>query len=71
MPIVKISKKYFRPAEVEMLVGDASKARKKLGWKIKYTFDTLVKEMIENDLMLVRKDMYLKEHGFKIIGNNE
>jgi GDPmannose 4,6-dehydratase len=70
-PVVKISKKYFRPAEVEMLVGDASKAHKKLGWKPKYTFDALVKEMVENDLMLVRKDIHLKGHGFTVVKNNE
>lgn len=69
--VVKISKKYFRPAEVELLVGDASKARSILGWKPKYTFNALVKEMVEHDLMLVRKDLHLKEKGFDIVRNNE
>ena len=44
-----ISDKYFRPAEVDTLLGDSSKARKKLNWKSKYTFDELIKEMVEND----------------------
>ncbi len=70
-PIVKISKKYFRPAEVDLLVGDASKAQSKLGWKPKYTLDALVREMVEGDIALVKKDIHLKEYGFKILKNNE
>ncbi len=49
-PIVKVDKRYFRPAEVETLLGDASKAKKILGWKPKISFDQLVSEMIESDL---------------------
>ena len=44
-----VSEKYFRPAEVEELLGDSSKARKELGWEPKYSFDDLVKEMVEED----------------------
>lgn len=64
-PLVKISKKYFRPAEVDLLVGDATKAHEKLGWKPKYTLDELIKEMVESDVALMKKDMYLKQGGFK------
>jgi len=46
---VKVDEKYFRPAEVEELLGDSSKARKELGWEPKYSFDDLVKEMVEED----------------------
>ena len=50
--IVKIDERYFRPAEVDTLLGDASKAEKVLGWKPKITFDQLVSEMIENDILI-------------------
>ena len=52
--IIKVDKRYFRPAEVETLLGDASKAKNKLGWTPKITFEQLVKEMIEEDLKLAR-----------------
>jgi GDPmannose 4,6-dehydratase len=47
--LVSISEKYFRPAEVEELLGDSTKARTELGWEPKYTFDELVREMVESD----------------------
>ena len=47
--LIFISENYFRPAEVEQLLGDSTKARKKLNWKPKYSFDDLVKEMVEED----------------------
>ena len=49
-PIVKVDKRYFRPAEVETLLGDASKAKKILGWQPKISFDQLVSEMVESDI---------------------
>ncbi len=70
-PLVKISKKYFRPAEVELLIGDATKAQTKLGWKPKYTLDELVKEMVEADVLLMKKEIYLKENGFKTLKKYE
>ena len=53
---VKVNEKYFRPAEVEFLLGDASKAKKKLGWKPTITFKDLVKEMVDSDIELMRKN---------------
>jgi GDPmannose 4,6-dehydratase len=53
---VKISKRYFRPAEVDTLLGDASKAKAELGWEAKTTFDCLVREMVEDDLETMRKN---------------
>jgi len=50
--IIKVDKSYFRPTEVDSLLGDATKAKKKLGWKPKISFEQLVKEMIESDLKL-------------------
>lgn len=69
--LVKISKKYFRPSEVELLVGDATKAREKLGWKPTYTLDSLVQEMVSADIELVRRDAYLKDNGFKVLNKYE
>ena len=64
--VVKVDPFYFRPTEVDLLVGDASKARKKLGWTPKYTLKELVDEMVISDLHLMKKDQYLKEGGFVI-----
>jgi GDPmannose 4,6-dehydratase len=54
--LVEIDKRYFRPTEVDTLVGDASKAREKLGWRHKTNFDSLVKEMVEADLIAVKEE---------------
>ena len=59
--IIKIDPNYFRPSEVEDLLGDASKAKNKLGWKPKISFDKIVEEMIEEDLKLAKRDKYLLE----------
>lgn len=62
--VVKVDAKYFRPTEVDLLIGDASKAFEKLGWKPKYDLQTLVTDMMQADLHLVKKDEYLKKGGF-------
>jgi GDPmannose 4,6-dehydratase len=53
---VKLSEKFLRPAEVDNLLGDSSKAKKKLGWKHNLSFDELVREMVESDLEMVEKE---------------
>jgi len=53
--ILSVDRRYFRPTEVDLLVGDASKARKVLGWEPKYTLKDLVKEMIWSDIKLMKK----------------
>jgi GDPmannose 4,6-dehydratase len=63
--VVKIDPKYYRPTEVDLLIGDASKARQQLGWKPKYELDALVSEMVSADLQLVKKDEHLMKSGFK------
>jgi len=63
--VVSIDSKYFRPTEVDLLLGDASKAFNKLGWKPEYNLEELIKEMMESDLKLMKKTQYLKEGGFK------
>ena len=58
--IVKVDPKYFRPTEVELLIGNPSKAKQKLGWEPKYDLKLLLKEMVSNDLMFFKKQMILK-----------
>jgi GDPmannose 4,6-dehydratase len=65
--VVKIDSKYFRPTEVDLLIGDATKAKEKLGWVPKYDLQALVSDMMQSDLHLVKKDDYLKKGGFKTL----
>ncbi len=62
--VVKVDERYFRPTEVDLLVGDASKAQQQLGWIPKYDLAGLVKDMVLADLQLMRKEEYLKKGGF-------
>ncbi len=64
--IIKVDTKYYRPTEVDLLIGDGSKAFEKLGWKPKYTLAELVKEMVQSDLELLKSNLLLKESGFTI-----
>jgi len=64
--ILEIDPNYFRPTEVDFLVGDASKAKEKLGWSPKWDLEKLVEDMIDNDLQLIKKENFLKSHGHKI-----
>lgn len=64
--IVKVDPRYYRPTEVELLIGDASKAKEKLGWQPTYSLDELAKEMVASDLELFKSDVLLKESGFAI-----
>ena len=63
--VIKIDKKYFRPCEVESLIGDATKANQKLSWKPKTTLEELVSDMIRNDKELAKKESLLIKEGFK------
>jgi GDPmannose 4,6-dehydratase len=65
--VVKVDPKYFRPTEVDLLIGDPSKSNTKLGWKPKYDLPALVKEMVLSDLHLMKKDEYLKMGGFNTL----
>jgi GDPmannose 4,6-dehydratase len=62
--IVKVDPRYFRPTEVETLLGDPTKAKQKLGWTPKITFDELVSEMVREDLKSAERDELVKKHGF-------
>ncbi len=69
--IVRIDPRYFRPTEVETLLGDASKARKKLGWEPKTSFEALVREMAEEDFKAAQRDELVKKHGFSTYDYHE
>ncbi len=69
--VVEIDRRYFRPSEVDCLQGDASKAKKKLGWTPKITVEDLIKEMVKSDIALFKKDKYLTEGGHKIRNQHE
>ncbi len=63
--ILSVDPKYFRPTEVELLIGDASKAKNKLGWVPEYDLNDLVKDMMQSDLHLMRKEQFLKDGGYQ------
>jgi GDPmannose 4,6-dehydratase len=69
--IVAVDPSYFRPAEVETLLGDPSKAKEKLGWTPKTTFDELVAEMVREDLKSAEKDELIKRHGYSVFDYHE
>jgi len=69
--IVAVDPRYFRPTEVETLLGDATKAREKLGWVPKTTFKELVTEMVREDLRSAERDELVKAHGHKVFDRNE
>jgi GDPmannose 4,6-dehydratase len=69
--VVSVDPKYFRPTEVELLLGDPSKAKQKLGWKPKHDLKSLVKDMMSSDLKLFKRDKYLLEGGHKVLHYHE
>jgi GDPmannose 4,6-dehydratase len=69
--ILSIDKNYYRPAEVDLLIGDPSKAKEKLGWTPHYDLPAIVKEMVAADVELFKRDKYLKEGGHSVINYHE
>jgi GDPmannose 4,6-dehydratase len=65
--VLAVDPKYFRPTEVDLLIGDPSKAKNKLGWECQYDLAALVKDMMQSDLKLMQKDQYLKDGGYKTL----
>jgi GDPmannose 4,6-dehydratase len=65
--VLAVDPKYFRPTEVDLLIGDPTKARTKLGWECKYDLPALVKDMMQSDLKLMQKDQYLKDGGYSTL----
>jgi GDPmannose 4,6-dehydratase len=70
-PVVRVDPRYFRPTEVESLLGDASKARRKLGWTPRISFQELVAEMVREDLQSAERDELVREHGFPCYSYHE
>ena len=65
--VVKVDPKYFRPTEVDLLLGDPTKSKTKLGWEPKYDLQALVEDMMQSDLNLMKKDEYLKQGDYKTL----
>ena len=65
--LIEVDPRYFRPAEVDLLLGDSTKARTELGWKPTYDLQALVNEMVDSDLELAKKEKTLREHGYKVL----
>ncbi len=65
--VLAVDPKYFRPTEVDLLIGDASKANNKLGWIPEYKLSDLVKDMMESDVKLMKKDRFLQEEGYQTL----
>jgi GDPmannose 4,6-dehydratase len=66
-PLISVDSKYFRPTEVELLIGDATKAKEKLGWKPEYDLKGLISEMVHSDIELMKKDAYLRKGGYRTL----
>ncbi|MBX2931867.1 MAG: GDP-mannose 4,6-dehydratase [Chitinophagaceae bacterium] len=64
--VIKVDPRYFRPTEVDLLIGDPTKSKTKLGWKPKYDLPALVKDMVESDVELFTKEKFLKENGYNV-----
>lgn len=69
--VVEVDKRYFRPTEVDLLLGDATKAKEKLGWTPKYTLNELAREMVEADIEFFRKQLLLKQSGYPTLNQYE
>jgi len=69
--IVRVDPRYFRPAEVDTLLGDASKARRQLGWVPQVTFAELIREMVESDWRLAQRDALVEREGFGAYKHHE
>jgi GDPmannose 4,6-dehydratase len=65
--VVEVDPKYFRPTEVDLLIGNPEKSKKKLGWEPEYDLAALVKDMMESDIKVMKKEVYLKEGGYQTL----
>ena len=69
--VVAVDPRYFRPTEVDLLIGDATKAKEKLGWVPEFQLKDLVDDMMASDLRLMQKDQYLRDGGYEILNYYE
>ena len=65
--VVGVDPQYFRPTEVDLLIGDATKARTRLGWEPKFDLAALIEDMMLNDIKLMKKESYLRKGGYEIL----
>ncbi len=65
--VIEVDPKYFRPTEVDLLLGDSAKARKKLGWEPKYDLAALISEMVEEDMKEAKREKFLKQNGYDVL----
>ena len=70
-PIIFVDPRYFRPTEVESLLGNAAKARDRLGWQPKVSFEQLVREMVEADMNAANKDALIAQEGYRVFNHHE
>jgi GDPmannose 4,6-dehydratase len=71
MEVLNVDPKYFRPTEVDLLIGDPTKARTKLGWEATHDLASLVQDMMQSDLKLMQKEQHLKDGGYKTLNYYE
>ena len=69
--IIRVDPRYFRPTEVDLLIGDPTKAKQKLGWEPKYDLKSLVEDMVRSDLKLFKKQQTLLDNGYEILNQAE
>ena len=69
--IISVNPRYYRPTEVEALLGDPTKAKEKLGWEPKITFEEMVYEMMEHDINLAKRDALVRDHGYRSFDYHE
>ncbi|MGB3852667.1 MAG: GDP-mannose 4,6-dehydratase, partial [Tunicatimonas sp.] len=69
--VVKVDPAYYRPTEVELLIGDPTKSKEKLGWELEYDLPALVKDMVQSDLELFKRDKFLLKGGHKVFNYHE
>jgi GDPmannose 4,6-dehydratase len=69
--LIRVDPRYFRPTEVESLLGDATKAKEKLGWTPDVSFSQLVKEMVESDSEIAKRDALVAKEGYKVYRHHE
>ena len=69
--VVKIDPNYYRPTEVDLLIGDPAKAKKQLGWEPEYDLDAMIKDMVTSDFELFKRDQYLLKGGQKVFNYHE
>ncbi len=69
--VVSVDPRYFRPTEVDLLLGDPTKAEQKLGWKREFDLQDLVNDMMSSDLKLMKKELHIKSGGFKVLNKYE